>query len=97
MPYGQIQVDTVKDSLNNVFAPASSVFKNRIINGAMVIDQRNSGASVSTASSNNIYTVDRWATFYSQTSKYTIQQNAGSVTPPTGFSNYLGFTSSSSY
>ena len=72
-------------------------FKNRIINGAMVIDQRNSGASVSTASGNNIYTVDRWATFYSQTSKYTIQQNAGSVTPPAGFSNYLGFTSSSSY
>ncbi len=30
-------------------------------------------------------------------SKYTIQQNAGSVTPPAGFSNYLGVTSSSAY
>jgi len=26
MPYGQVLVDTVKDSLNNTFAPASSVF-----------------------------------------------------------------------
>jgi hypothetical protein len=30
-------------------------------------------------------------------SKYTIQQNAGSVTPPTGCTNYLGCTSSSAY
>jgi len=32
-------------------------FKNRIINGAMVIDQRNAGASVNTAGS---FAVDRW-------------------------------------
>jgi hypothetical protein len=30
----------------------------------------------------------------SSTSKFTMQQNAGSVTPPAGFSNYLGVTSS---
>jgi hypothetical protein len=30
----------------------------------------------------------------SQASKYTVQQNAGSVTPPAGFTNYLGATSS---
>jgi len=68
-------------------------FKNRIINGAMVIDQRNAGAS-STA---NAYTVDRFVYFGSQASKITWQQNAGSVTPPAGFTNYLGFTSSSAY
>ena len=68
-------------------------FKNRIINGAMVIDQRNAGAS-GTA---NAYTVDRWSYQPSQASKGTWQQNAGAVTPPTGFSNYLGFTSSSAY
>jgi len=34
-------------------------FKNRIINGAMVIDQRNAGASV-TPTSDSIYTIDRW-------------------------------------
>ena len=69
-------------------------FKNRIINGAMVIDQRNAGASVTP---NSTYTLDRWICPTTQTSKFTVQQNAGSVTPPTGFSNYLGVTSSSSY
>jgi hypothetical protein len=69
-------------------------FKNRIINGAMVIDQRNAGASVS---GNSVYTLDRWFAVSSVTNKYTVQQNAGSVTPPVGFTNYLGITSSSAY
>jgi hypothetical protein len=68
-------------------------FKNRIINGAMVIDQRNAGAS-GTA---NGYTVDRWNASVSLTTKGTWQQNAGSVTPPAGFTKYLGFTSNSAY
>ena len=91
MPYGQVLVDTVKDSLNNVLAPASSVFRNRIINGAMVIDQRNAGASV-TPTAGAGYTVDRWQYQVTQSSKITFQQNAGSVTPPVGFKNYLGST-----
>ena len=70
-------------------------YKNRIINGAMVIDQRNAGASVSP--SGTAYTLDRWKTGNSLDSKYTVQQNAGSVTPPVGFTNYLGVTSSSAY
>ena len=70
-------------------------FKNRIINGNMSIDQRNAGASVTPTSQQ--YTLDRWAQFLSQTSKLTIQQNAGSVTPPVGFTNYLGVTSTSAY
>lgn len=70
-------------------------FKNRIINGAMVIDQRNAGASVTPTDA--LYTLDRWQARLSQASKYTVQQNAGSVTPPAGFTNYLGITSSSSY
>ena len=69
-------------------------FKNRIINGGMTIDQRNAGASVT---ANNQYTIDRWLAAASQTSKYTVQQNAGAVTPPAGFINYLGVTSSSAY
>jgi len=71
-------------------------FKNRIINGGMVIDQRNAGASV-TAASGATYTLDRWVTRCSQASKFTVQQNAGSVTPPVGFINYLGVVSSSAY
>jgi len=70
-------------------------FKNRIINGAMVIDQRNAGASVTPTSGQ--YTLDRWVSQLTQASKFTAQQNAGSVTPPVGFSNYLGVTSSSAY
>jgi len=73
------------------------MMKNRIINGAMVIDQRNAGASVATSSGTSVYTLDRWQAGYTQTSKYTVQQNAGSVTPPVGFTNYLGITSSSAY
>jgi hypothetical protein len=82
-------------SVANTFNSASTFgFKNRIINGAMVIDQRNAGASVTPNSS---YTLDRWASINSQTSKFTVQQNAASVTPPAGFANYLGVTSSSAY
>ena len=65
-------------------------FQNRIINGDMRIDQRNAGASVTPA---NSFTLDRWIVENSQASKLTVQQNAGSVTPPIGFSQYLGVTS----
>ena len=72
-----------------------NTFKNRIINGKMDIDQRNAGASLNPA--DFAYSVDRWKCRRSQSSKFTVQQNAGSVTPPAGFSNYLGVTSSSAY
>jgi hypothetical protein len=76
-------------------AASPNVLKNRIINGDFRIDQRNAGASVTPGS--DAYTLDRWFSSRSQASKYTVQQNAGSVTPPTGFTNYLGVTSSSTY
>ncbi len=82
---GSITANAVTPSVN---------MKNRIINGAMTIDQRNAGASVS---GNNVYTLDRWTTPVSASGKFTVQQNAGSVTPPAGFTNYLGVTSSSAY
>jgi hypothetical protein len=72
--------------------PNTFGFKNRIINGGMVIDQRNAGASV-TVVGNSYVSVDRWQTLCAVGSKYSIQQNAGSVTPPIGFSKYLGVTS----
>ena len=73
----------------------SSFKRNRIINGNMVIDQRNAGANVTPATGD--YTLDRWTARLTQASKFSVQQNAGSVTPPAGFSNYLGVTSLSSY
>ena len=71
-------------------------FKSRIINGDMRIDQRNAGASVANTAGSG-YTLDRWKIEGSQASKFTVQQNAGGVTPPAGYSNYLGVTSSSAY
>jgi len=71
-------------------------FRNRIINGDMRIDQRNAGASV-TQNTTIQYTLDRWFVYGNVTSKYTAQQNAASVTPPAGYANYLGVTSSSVY
>jgi hypothetical protein len=66
--------------------------RNRIINGDMRIDQRNAGASVSV--SGGAYTLDRWVYDPSASlSWFTFQQNGGAVTPPAGFSNYLGITS----
>ena len=78
-------------------APVTS-FKNRIINGAMQIDQRNAGASVTiTDTGAATYTLDRWTVYGSQASKFSVQQNAGAVTPPAGFTNYIGVTSLSAY
>lgn len=71
-------------------------FKNRIINGAMMIDQRNAGAAINSAASGS-FGVDRFKYESSPQSKFNIQQNAGSVTPPAGFSKYLGFTTASAY
>lgn len=71
-------------------------FKNRIINGNMTIDQRNAGASV-TGTAGVVYPVDRFPVYGSQNSKLTAQQDAGAVTPPAGFTDYLGITSSSAY
>ena len=73
-----------------------SGFKNRIINGAMMIDQRNAGTEVNPAVT-GIYYLDRWLTGSTAASKFKIGQNAGSVTPPAGFINYLGCTSLSAY
>ena len=80
----------------NLGAGNATVFKNRIINGDMRIDQRNAGASV-TPTATGTYTLDRWITVLSQSSKFSVQQNAGSVTPPAGYINYLGVTSLSAY
>ena len=100
---GSLLISSVKDASggsNAVFSgvaspPNSMGFRNRILNGGMVIDQRNAGASIT--ANDDTYAVDRFKTVASQSSKLTAQRNAGSVTPPAKFSNYLGYTSSSAY
>ena len=91
----------ILDGSNGITFPNSSTqavgfygFKNRIINGAMTIAQYSTSSQTATG----YQTVDRWAYFSGGISgKFNWQQNAGSVTPPVGFSNYLGFTSTSAY
>ena len=100
----QLSVNAITDAaggntatINGMTPTAQSLqgFRNRLINSDMRIDQRNNGASVTPTDGQ--YTLDRWKLDVSQTSKLTVQQNAGAVTPPSSFSNYLGVTSSSAY
>ena len=51
-------------------------FRNKIINGAMVIDQRNAGASV-TLGTADTYTLDRWQFGTSVASKYSCHRRRG--------------------
>lgn len=94
MALTEVDAARLNDNVFNTVGP----FKNRIINGDMRIDQRNAGASINNGSGANAgFVVDRWNLYGSQASKLTGQQNAGSVTPPVGFKNYAGITSSSAY
>ena len=68
----------------------NQTFRNRIINGAMVIDQRNAGASVSIATTSDVYTLDRWAAAgQSADGVFTVQQD---TTIPAGFKNSMKVT-----
>jgi hypothetical protein len=82
-------------SLANIgsIADSSLGFRNRLINGAMVIDQRNAGASVS-ATAGGQYFLDRWACGISAASKFTVQQSS---TAPTGFTKSSLITSSTAW
>jgi hypothetical protein len=65
--------------------------RNKIINGAMVIDQRNAGAAVTLTSGNN-FPVDRFVAAYSGSATITAQR---STNAPAGFKNSILFTVSS--
>jgi hypothetical protein len=98
----KVQSELIQDgaikSVNMANSGAEFGMRNRIINGAMQIDQRNAGASVTiTDTGAATYTLDRWTVYGSQASKFSVQQNAGAVTPPAGFTNYIGVTSLSAY
>jgi hypothetical protein len=90
MSYGTVQAEKMTtESGYSLGAGNSSSFKNRIINGNMDINQRAfSGDAVEFG-----YTLDRWITFIGTSATWSVSQNAGSVTPPSGFTDYLGATS----
>jgi len=73
-------------------ADSSLGFRNRIINGAMVIDQRNAGASV-TASGSEVYPVDRWVVAaFNATGGGATLTGQQSSTAPTGFNKSIAVT-----
>ena len=81
--WNQLNTDTQQD--------LGISFKNRIINGAMVIDQRNNGASTTINSGASTYTLDRWfASGTASAGVFTVVQSTS--TPPAGFSNFLRTT-----
>ena len=63
-----------------------TAFKNRIINGAMQIDQRNAGASVTASASGSYYAVDRTLFFKDSAAAFTLQQSS---VAPSGFNKSL--------
>jgi len=69
-------------SLGNVYDDGALSNRNRIINGAMVFDQRNGGSSVAFTSA--AYKLDRWVGAVGTATGTTIQR---STTSATGFSN----------
>lgn len=75
-------------SINGYTPSASNMTgRNRIINGAMMIDQRNAGASVTVNASFYTYPIDRFAGFGEPTDGvFTLQQSS---TAPAGFTNSL--------
>ena len=77
-------------------APSTNyTFRNKIINGDMRIDQRNAGGSVVIATGG--FVIDRWKYEANQASKFTAGRNYGSVTPPVGFENYLGYKTTTAH
>jgi len=68
---------TFPDASTQNTAATGFGFKNRIINGAMMIDQRNAGASQTLTAGASAYTLDRWKA-YGTGANFTVQRVAGS-------------------
>jgi hypothetical protein len=97
--------DSITFADGSIVASGSQGFKNKIINGAMMIDQRNAGASL-TITTNAQYSLDRWKSYMTQASKFSVRQmessntaasNYESSSAPTGFTNSIKVTSASAY
>jgi hypothetical protein len=86
MSYGTVQAEKMTtESGYSLGAGNASSFKNRIINGGMVIDQRNAGAAVTTTGT---YPVDRFQNQITYGS-LSFQQSS---TAPAGFKNSVAVT-----
>ena len=88
--YSSITTSNLTIGTTQLGAGNASIMKNRIINGAMVINQR----AFSGTPANGAYTLDRYNVLMPVASKFTVAQSS---TAPTGFVNSLLVTSSSAY
>ena len=84
--YSSITTSNLTIGTTQLGAGNASIMKNRIINGAMVIDQRNAGAAVTGTPA---YPVDRWSMYNNTDGTYSAQQDTSA---PIGFSNSLKVT-----
>jgi hypothetical protein len=92
MPYGTINADLVVSATGGIMSPSSaSGMKNRLINGAMVVNQRAFSGNITTG---NEYTLDRFQGVCSVSNKFSVAQSS---TAPAGFNNSLLVTSTSAY
>jgi hypothetical protein len=93
MSYGTLQIEKMTtESGYSLGAGNASSYKNRLINGGMVIDQRNNGASIS--ADDLAYPVDRTYFNMQTNSKGTGQRSSDA---PAGFTNSLIYTNGSAY
>ena len=90
----QFQTGSVE---NYMLAQGSSFgIRNKIMNGAMVIDQRRAGAAF-TPGSNGLYSLDRWmCSVVNASSKFSVQRDSSANTVA-GFTSSLKITSLSAY
>ena len=94
LPVGADGTTIVADSSTSTglrYNPFQAAGKNRIINGAMIIDQRNAGAAVTVNANAVFYPVDRFnAVGETSDGVFTLQQSTS--TPPAGLINYVRAT-----
>jgi hypothetical protein len=87
MSFGTVQAEKMTtESGYSLGAGNASSFKNRIINGGMVIDQRNAGSAVT---ANGAFPVDRFYTEYAMDGAYSGQRDTSA---PAGFINSMKIT-----
>jgi len=75
-------------TVNGAAVSGFTGMKNRIINGNMVVDQRNAGASV-TISTSGVYALDRWKNRANGGGAFSVQQSS---TAPAGFNTAAVYT-----
>lgn len=78
----------VVETISSAAGGVANTFRNKIINGDMRIDQRNSGGST-TLTPGGIYTVDRWIGYEDTDGAMTAQQDSSA---PAGFVNSVKCT-----